>query len=65
MGEKFRAQKAWRDLIGRRYAAQVSVTQRDVHRVLSTSAIEAGEDTVELQVQRISLTWRARSTSRP
>ena len=55
MGEKFRAQKAWRDLIGRRYAAQVSVTQRDVDRVLSTAAIEAGEDTVELQVQRISL----------
>ena len=55
MGEKFRAQKAWRDLIGRRYAAQVSVTQRDVDRVLSTAAVEAGEDTVELQVQRISL----------
>jgi peptidyl-prolyl cis-trans isomerase SurA len=55
MGEKFRAQKAWRDLIGRRYAAQISVTQRDVDRVLSTAAMEAGEDTVELQVQRISL----------
>ena len=56
MGEKFRAQKAWRDLIARRYAAQVSVTQRDVDRVLSAAAIEAGEDTVELQVQRITLT---------
>jgi peptidyl-prolyl cis-trans isomerase SurA len=56
MGEKFRAQKAWRDLIGRRYAAQISVTQRDVDRVLSAAAIEAGEDAVELQVQRITLT---------
>jgi peptidyl-prolyl cis-trans isomerase SurA len=56
MGEKFRAQKAWREMVGRRYAAQVSVTQRDVDRVLSTAAVEAGEDTVELQVQRISLT---------
>jgi peptidyl-prolyl cis-trans isomerase SurA len=56
MGEKFRAQKAWRDLVGRRYAAQISVTQRDVDRMLSTAATEAGEDTVELQVQRISLT---------
>lgn len=56
MGEKFRAQKAWREMIGRRYAAQVSVTQRDVDRVLSAAAVEAGEDTVELQVQRISLT---------
>jgi peptidyl-prolyl cis-trans isomerase SurA len=55
MGEKFRAQKAWRDLIGRRYGAQVSVTQRDVDKVLSTAAIEAGEDTVELQVQKVSL----------
>jgi peptidyl-prolyl cis-trans isomerase SurA len=55
MEEKFRAQKAWRDLIGRRYAAQVSVTQRDVDRLLSTAAIEAGEDTVELQVQKLSL----------
>jgi peptidyl-prolyl cis-trans isomerase SurA len=56
MGEKFRAQKAWRDLVGRRYAAQISVTQRDVDRVLATAATEAGEDTVELQVQKISLT---------
>lgn len=55
MGERFRAQKAWRDLVGRRYAAQVTVTQRDVDRVLSAAAVEAGEDTVELQVQRISL----------
>lgn len=55
MGEKFRAEKAWRELISRRYAAQVSVTQRDVDRVLSTAAIEAGQDTVELQVHRISL----------
>jgi peptidyl-prolyl cis-trans isomerase SurA len=55
MGEKFRAQKAWRDLIGRRYGAQVSVTQRDVDKVLSTAAVEAGEDTVELQVQKMSL----------
>jgi peptidyl-prolyl cis-trans isomerase SurA len=55
MGEKFRAQKAWRDLVSRRYAAQVSVTQRDVDRLLSTAATEAGADAVELQVQKISL----------
>ena len=55
MGEKFRAQKAWRDMVGRRYGAQVTVTQRDVDRVLSAAAGEAGEDTVELQVQRVSL----------
>jgi peptidyl-prolyl cis-trans isomerase SurA len=55
MGDRFRAQKAWRDLIGRRYAAQVSVTQRDIDRVLSSAAAEAGADTVELQVHKISL----------
>lgn len=55
MGAKFRAQRAWRELIGRRYSAQVSVSQRDIDRVLSANAIEAGKDTVELHVQRISL----------
>jgi hypothetical protein len=63
MGERFRAQKAWRDLIGRRYSAQVSVSQRDVDRALSAAALEAGEDTVELQVQKLALHWPARSTS--
>jgi peptidyl-prolyl cis-trans isomerase SurA len=53
--ERFRAQKAWRDLIGRRYAAQISVTQRDIDRVLSSVAVESGEDTVELHVNKISL----------
>jgi len=60
MGEKFRAQKAWRDMVGRRYGAQVTVTQRDVDRVLSAAAGEAGEDTVELQVQRVSLALGAK-----
>jgi peptidyl-prolyl cis-trans isomerase SurA len=55
MGERFRAQRAWRDLIGRRYGAQVSVTQLDIDRVLSSAATEAGEDTVELQVGKITL----------
>jgi peptidyl-prolyl cis-trans isomerase SurA len=55
MAEKFRADKAWRDLIGRRYAVQVSVTQRDVDRVLSSTAAAAGADAIELQVHRISL----------
>ena len=38
LGERFSAQKAWRDLIVRRYGAQVSVTQRDVDRVLTSAA---------------------------
>ena len=55
MGEKFRAQKAWRDLIGRRYSGQIAVSQRDVDRALSNTAAETGEDAVELQVHKISL----------
>jgi peptidyl-prolyl cis-trans isomerase SurA len=56
LGERFRAQRAWRDLIGRRYSAQVSVSQRDVDKLLSDAAAEAGEDASELQVQKIALT---------
>lgn len=55
MGERFRAQRAWRDLIARRYGAQISVTQRDIDRVLSSAAVEAGVDTLELQVHKIAL----------
>jgi peptidyl-prolyl cis-trans isomerase SurA len=56
MGEKFRAQSAWRELVGRRWGAQVSVTPREVDQLLSAAAAEGGQDTVELQVQKLSLT---------
>jgi peptidyl-prolyl cis-trans isomerase SurA len=55
LSERFRAQKAWRDLISRRYAAQVSVTQRDVDRMISSSALESGDDTTELHLHKITL----------
>jgi peptidyl-prolyl cis-trans isomerase SurA len=55
MLERFRVQKAWRDLIGRRWGAQVSVTQRDIDELLSSAAAEVGQDTVELQLQKLSL----------
>ena len=55
MRERFRAQFAWREVVRRRFSAQVSITQRDVDRMLSASASEAGEDAVELQVQKITL----------
>lgn len=60
MGERFRAQRAWRDLIGRRYGGQVTVTQRDIDRVLSSVATDAGDDTVELQVSKITLSLPAK-----
>jgi peptidyl-prolyl cis-trans isomerase SurA len=55
MRERYRAQYAWRDVVRRRFAAQVSITNRDVDRVVSANASDAGEDTVELQVQKITL----------
>lgn len=54
--ERFRAHKAWRDLIARRYAAQVSITQRDIDRAISSTGLDAGDDTAELQLQKITLT---------
>jgi peptidyl-prolyl cis-trans isomerase SurA len=55
MGERFRAQKAWRDVVMRRYGAQIAVTQRDVERALTSKASDTDEDTVELQVSKIVL----------
>ncbi len=55
IGERFRAKKAWRDLVMRRFGPQVAVTPRDVDRALSSSAVEAGDDTIELQVSKIAL----------
>lgn len=60
MGERFRAGKAWREMIMRRYSAQATVSQRDVDLFLSAAAAEAGADTVELQLHRISLTLGGR-----
>lgn len=54
--DRFRAQKAWRDLIARRYAAQVSITQRDIDRAIASTGLDVGDDTAELQLQKITLT---------
>jgi peptidyl-prolyl cis-trans isomerase SurA len=61
MGDRFRVQRAWRDLITRRFGSQVSVSQRDIDEVLSTAAIQGGEDMVELQLQKISLSLSGRT----
>jgi peptidyl-prolyl cis-trans isomerase SurA len=55
MRDRFRAQFAWREVVRRRFGAQVSITQRDIERMISASAVEAGEDAVELQVHKITL----------
>jgi peptidyl-prolyl cis-trans isomerase SurA len=55
MRERIRTQFAWRDVVRRRFAAMISVTQREVDRMITAAVSESGADTVELQVQRITL----------
>jgi peptidyl-prolyl cis-trans isomerase SurA len=55
MRDRFKAQFAWREAVRRLFSAQISITHRDVDRMISAHASEAGEDTVELQVQKITL----------
>ena len=50
--ERFRAMLGWRELIRRRFSALVSVNQRDIDRAVSS---EGGEETVELHLQKITL----------
>jgi len=53
--ERLRGEQAWREVIRRRFGAQINISQKDVDRVLSAAANEAGEDAFELQVQKITL----------
>jgi len=55
MRERFKVQSAWREVIRRRFSAQISITQGEIDRLVTASATDAGEDTVELQVQKITL----------
>jgi peptidyl-prolyl cis-trans isomerase SurA len=53
--ERLRSEQAWREVVRRRFGAQININQKDVDRVLSAAATEAGEDAVELQVQKVTL----------
>ena len=53
MKGRFRATLSWNDVIRRRFASQVSVSQRDIDKFAATGS--TGEDDVELQLQRITL----------
>jgi peptidyl-prolyl cis-trans isomerase SurA len=55
VGERFRAQRAWRDVVMRKFGAQVTVTHRDVDRALTSTKADGGEDAVELQISKIAL----------
>ncbi len=56
MKARFQASLSWREVVRRKFAAQISINQRDVDKFLANSS-KAGEavDTQELQIQRISL----------
>jgi peptidyl-prolyl cis-trans isomerase SurA len=55
MRDRFKAQGAWREVVRRRFSAQIAITQSEVDRQLSATARENGEDGVELEVQKITL----------
>ena len=55
MKERTRAQAAWREVVRRKFSSQIAITNRDVDRMISATANETGADTVELQVQKITL----------
>jgi peptidyl-prolyl cis-trans isomerase SurA len=53
MKSRFKATLSWNDVIRRRFASQVSVSQKDIDKFAAN--LTAGEDEVELQLQRIIL----------
>lgn len=53
MKARFRATLSWNDVVRRRFAGQVNVSRTEIERF--ASAKTAGEDDIELQVQRITL----------
>jgi peptidyl-prolyl cis-trans isomerase SurA len=53
MKARFKATLSWNDVIRRRFASQVSVSQKDIDRFAASTT--TGEDDVELQLQRITL----------
>jgi peptidyl-prolyl cis-trans isomerase SurA len=61
--ERFRAQYAWREVVRKRGQMLISINQRDIEQMITASARDAGEDTVELQVQKITLPAPAKDQS--
>lgn len=60
MRARFQSALSWREVIKRKFSAQISVSQRDVDKFIANSASTGGEDKVELQIQKISLTLPAK-----
>jgi peptidyl-prolyl cis-trans isomerase SurA len=54
MKARFTSNFAWRDVIRRKFSAQISINQREVDKVVAATA-DGAEDLVELQVQKWTL----------
>lgn len=55
MKARFQAGLSWREVIRRKFAAQISVNQKDVDKFLANAKNGDAVDTQELQIQKISL----------
>jgi peptidyl-prolyl cis-trans isomerase SurA len=54
MKARFQSGFSWREVVRRKFAAQISVNQRDVDKLMQQNT-KPNEDTVELQIQKITL----------
>lgn len=59
MKNRIRSTLSWNDVIRRRFGAQIAITSRDVDKFVATTST-AGEDEVELRVQRIRIALPAK-----
>lgn len=59
MKNRIRSTLSWNEVVRRRFGAQISITSRDVDKFVAANAA-AGEDDVELQVQRIRIVLPAK-----
>jgi peptidyl-prolyl cis-trans isomerase SurA len=55
MKARFKASFAWREVVRRKFAGQIAVNQRDVDRLMEQSKGQGVTDSVELQIQKITL----------
>ena len=53
MRSRFMAELSWREVVRRRFGHQITITDRDVDRLVAANP--GGEEDVELQLQRISI----------
>jgi peptidyl-prolyl cis-trans isomerase SurA len=54
MKARFKANFAWRDVIRKKFSAQININQREVDKLASATA-DSSDDSVELQVQKLTL----------